>query len=291
MPRQNEIILAVVNPISGNNDKEPIIKLIKSKLSASQSLDILETTGQNDKEAINRAIQRIKPHRIIAVGGDGTIKLIAETYPEERPIIGIIAAGSANGLATDLDLPDNLEDAVSVALGNRCIELDNLCIGDHLCLHISDMGLNANLISHYSDQSVRGYLGYALSMLPTLPTVNDLYKFQIVTPSKTMETEAIMVAFANCKMFGTGVIINPDAKVDDGKFEVLIFKNFNALEVIKTLQGNISMNPEFVEVIQTTEVKVSCDRPIPFQIDGESCGNITETYVKIIPGNMKVAVG
>src|SRR5690606_2064795 len=152
---------------------------LKSKISGSQSLDLLTTSGHSDKEAVKSALRRIKPHRIIAVGGDGTIKLIAETYPAERPIVGIIAAGSANGLATDLNLPADMEDAVSVALGNHYIELDILCIGDHLCLHISDMGLNANLISHYSDQPFRGYLGYALSILPTLPTVNELYKFKI----------------------------------------------------------------------------------------------------------------
>jgi len=291
MPRQIEKILVVVNPISGGNDKGPIIELLKSKLWANQSLDIMETSGNNDKEAVHQAIQRFKPHRIIVVGGDGTIKLIAETYPAERPIIGIIASGSANGLATDLALPDSMEEALSVALSNHFIELDILSIGDHLCLHISDMGLNANMISHYADHSVRGYLGYALSVLPTLPAVNDQYKFRIETPSTTLVTDAIMVAFANCKMFGTGVIINPDAKVDDGKFEVLIFKSFNALEVLKTLQGNISMNPEFVEIIQTTKAKVTSDRPVPFQIDGEPYGEVIEISVKIIPGNIKVAVG
>jgi len=290
MDKETEKILLVVNPVSGNEDKDPIIAMIKDHLTSHQSLDILKTTGENDEEAVNGAIRQVKPNRIIAVGGDGTIKLIAEADAAENPIIGIIAAGSANGLATDLELPESMEECVTIALGNQFIEVDSLCIGDQLCLHISDMGLNAELIRRYSNLPVRGYLGYALSAIPTLTKADNQFVFHIETPTQTMKTEAIMVSFANCKKFGTGVTINPNGEVNDGKFEVLIFKNFNPIEVIKTLNGNISMNPEFVEVIQTTEVKVTVDRPIPFQIDGEVCGNITEISVTIIPGNMKVAV-
>ncbi len=285
-----EKILAVVNPVSGNKDKEPIISMIKNQLSSNQCLDILRTTGQNDMERINEAIQKTEPHRIIAIGGDGTIKLIAEAESSADRIIGIVPAGSANGLATELNLSNEPEEAVKIALSNDYKEADVLCIKDQLCIHISDMGLNAELISQYSNQPVRSFLGYALSALPTLPKAKNKYLFTIKTPDSTHEKEAIMVAFTNCRKFGTGVTINPNGIINDGKFEVLIVKTFNALEVLKTLNDDIPIDREFIEVIQTTEVSVRVNKSIPFQIDGEGCGHITETSVTILPAKIKVAV-
>ena len=291
MSKEHEKILIVANPVSGDIDKEPIITKIKESIKAQQSIEVLKTTGQNDKEAIDNAIKKIGPNRIIAVGGDGTIKLIAEKIQNNQKIIGIIPAGSANGLATDIGLPKNPENAIEMALGDYYIEIDNLRINDQLCLHISDMGLNAELINQYSDQPMRGYLGYALSALPTLSIADKKYNFKVEMPDQTIRTEAIMVAFTNCKQFGNGVEINPDAKINDGKFEVLIFKEFNVVEVIKTLAGKISMNPDFVEIIRTETVKVTSDQPVPFQMDGEFCDKITNVKVSVLPANMKIAIG
>ncbi len=100
-----------------------------------------------------------------------------------------------------------------------------------------------------------------------------------------------MIAFANSQKFGTGALVNPNAKIDDGKFEVLIFKELNVLEILKTLKGEIEMDTDFVEVIKTTEARVTSERQVAFQIDGESIGKIKNVSASIIPHFLEVATG
>jgi diacylglycerol kinase family enzyme len=82
------------------------------------------------------------------MGGDGTIKLVAQLIHNKIPI-GILPAGSSNGLATDLDLPIDINRALEIAIGNNIKCIDTLNINDQMGLHISDMGMNAELIKGY----------------------------------------------------------------------------------------------------------------------------------------------
>ncbi len=69
-----------------------------------------------------------KPIRILIIGGDGTIKFVAEALENEDVIFGIIPAGSANGLAVDLGLPESIEDNLTIAFNSHFIEIDMIAI-------------------------------------------------------------------------------------------------------------------------------------------------------------------
>lgn len=282
-------ILLVVNPIAGGTDKTEAIEIVKTSLESKYNLEIYNTTGNNDKAVIEDLIENTDPVRILVMGGDGTVKLVAQIVTDKIPI-GILPAGSANGLATDLELPTDLEEAISRATGNNIRCIDTLKINDQLGLHISDIGLNAELIKEFSNGKLRGHFGYALNVIPTIVKSDMPYKFNISANNKENNFEAVMVAFANSQRFGTGVTINPNGVLDDGFFEVLVFKNLDPLSVTKTLMGKIPIDSEFVEVIKTKEVTVTCDNPISFQIDGEPCDKQRKVQVTILPKNICIAV-
>ena len=174
-------------------------------------------------------------------------------------------------------------------MGDQIIKMDALRIGDSIGLHICDLGINAELIKNYSDSAVRGHFGYFVNTIPTLWEMESPYQFSISTNGEERDVAAIMVAFANSKKFGTGALVNPNGKFDDGKFEVLLFKKLDVVEVLKTLNGNIEMDSDFVEVIQTTEVRVTTQKLVSFQIDGEFYDDIDEIKVTIISGYVAIA--
>ena len=289
MPKK---ILLVVNPISGDRDKSELIRQVKTALTESTELTIYYTTGKNDSSEIKTEFEQINPDRILVAGGDGTIKLIAEALKDKKYSLGILPAGSSNGLATDLQLPtNNMQEAIEIAIGDKTNSIDALRINDQLSLHISDLGVNAELIERYSDTLIRGKFGYALNTIPTLIDSDYPYNFTIEANNETLEVEAIMIAFANSQQFGTGAVINPSGKIDDGVFEVLIFKKLDVFEMLKTLQKEVQLSSDFVEVIRTKNVKVTCSKPVSFQIDGEVCGKMTEVVVDILPKHLTIAVG
>lgn len=284
-------ILLIINPISGGSEKDDLKKKIEKSLSKrDHKLKVFETTGTSDKEKIETILDGEKYQLMLVAGGDGTIQLAAKAVADRDIAVGLIPAGSANGLASNLNIPDDLEDQIEIALGNKFIMMDILSINDHYSLHIADLGINAALIENYENSSIRGKWGYMLQTIPTLIESNLPYGFSLDLNGEKIEKEGVMVAIANAKQFATGAVINPDGKMDDGLFEVLIFKSLDVVGILKTLNENSKRDPEFVESFTTTKVTISCDKNVPFQVDGEFIGHVKKVSADVLPAKLKLMV-
>ncbi|RKS25769.1 YegS/Rv2252/BmrU family lipid kinase [Flavobacterium endophyticum] len=290
MSTQKNYIL-VVNPISGDVDKTEIIETAKNFATKENiNLAIFETTGKNDEAKIQKLLEENKAERIIVAGGDGTIKMVAEAVENHDVILGILPAGSANGLSVDLNLPDNLEENLEIAFHSNYMEMDMIAINGKKSLHLSDIGINAELIKNYENSNIRGKLGYALQAINTLTGLKDPFHAVIETSKGRIETEARMVVVANSQKYGTGVTINPHGVMNDGKFEIVILKNLDLIVFSKILSGNMPIENGDVEIISTDQAIITTDSPVSFQIDGEYCDEVSKLEVKILPNQMKVAI-
>jgi diacylglycerol kinase (ATP) len=287
--KSNIKLLLVINPISGGSDKDNIIKEIDDIVQNQDAvLEVYQTTGENDEEHIKNIIKTKSIERILVAGGDGTIQLVAKAVLGLNIPLGIIPTGSANGLASNFKLPDNLEEQVNIIFGNHFIDMDVISVNNHLCLHIADIGINAHLIKNYENSSLRGKLGYALQTIPTLIESDLPYHFSINLNGETIQKEGIMIAIANAKQFGTGAVINPEGMMDDGIFEVLIFKKMNVIDILKTLSETSERDPEFVESFATKQVTVHCNKKVHLQVDGEYLGEVNTIEAQIEPSKIRI---
>ncbi len=283
--------ILVVNPISGDLDKSEIVdKTLAFAAESNVEIILYETSGDNDEKAIRTLYFLHKPERVIIAGGDGTIKMVGETLENQDVILGILPAGSANGLAVELNLPTTLEENLAVAFHNHFIEMDMVSINGKKSLHLSDIGLNAELVKNYQNSSTRGKLGYALQVIPTLNEIQEPFLAKIEVNNQTFECAAQMIVIANCQKYGTGVTINPGGLVNDGKFEIVILKNLDLMVFGKIITGNIPLSSEDVEIISTDQATITTNLPVSFQIDGEYIGEETQLNIKILPSQMKIAI-
>lgn len=289
-PKKN--ILMVVNPISGGLDKEEIVEAARLYCKERNlNLEIFYTTAKDDRKELNRLYQKFLPQRIIIVGGDGSIKLVADALQNVDVIFGILPAGSANGLSVDLNFSKTLEDNIIAAFENDPIEIDMVCINGHKSLHLSDLGLNAELIKNYQNSGIRGKMGYILQTINTLIDEELPFNAVITTPEGTTEVNSKMIVIANSQKYGTGVVINPIGRLNDGKFEIVILKNLNLILFSKIVMGNMPFGShEDVMIISTSEAKITTDVPIHFQIDGEYYGLVSALDIKVLKNNFKLAV-
>lgn len=283
--------LLVVNPISGDVDKSEI--LLKTMAFADEfdvEIIVYDTTGNDDEAAIKEMYKEHKPERILIAGGDGTIKMVGEALEKQDVIFGILPAGSANGLSVDLNLPTTLEETLDVAFHNHFMEMDMISINGKKSLHLSDLGLNAELVKNYENGTTRGKLGYALQIITTLTELEEPFSAKIEANGVIIECVARMIVIANSNKYGTGVTINPDGVMNDGKFEIVILKNLDLLVFGKIITGNMPINSEDVEIISTDKATITTALPVSFQIDGEYIGQETHLEVRILPAQMKVAI-
>lgn len=284
-------VLLVVNPISGDLDKSDLLDTVQEFSAINKfNLIVYETTGEKDFAAIQSLYEEYNPERIVVAGGDGTIKMVAEAMEKHDIVIGILPAGSANGLSVDLNLPTALEENLEVAFLHHYIEMDMISINGKKSIHLSDIGINADLVKNYQESDLRGFWGYAMQAYTTLKDAEEPFSASITANNQTVKHTARMIVIANSQKYGTGVTINPNGSMNDGKFELIILKSLDLLLLGKIITGNMPIDSEDIVIISTEKAFVKTDRPINFQIDGEYCGAQNELEIHILHKQMKIAV-
>lgn len=291
---QKKRVLFVINYLSGNTPKEGIPALIqeKSAVHGFESL-IYSITGKNDEEKIAELVRKEKPEIIAAGGGDGTCNMIARIIKHTGTKMAIIPLGSANGMARELGIPKDPAVAIDLIATGSVLSIDMLRINDiHFSIHLSDVGLNAKIIRRFEKEKRRGWWGYARQLFRELFYVKK-YHFEIITDGIKYHRTAISITFANAQRFGTGAIINPLGKLNDGKFEVCIIRPFPLYYLltlsIKFFTGKIN-DSKYIQIISCREAYVKCRKKLTLQVDGEITGYTKEVRVQVLPSAVMVIV-
>lgn len=282
----------VINPISGGKEKHDWEKEIRDFMKDSKyTMEFYLLTGdKNDKASIQHYIDTIQPHTVIAVGGDGTVKFVAELIQGKSMSLGILPAGSANGMARELGLPLTAKEALEVIVSGQEKKIDLIRINnDQLCIHLSDIGINALLVKYFEQSKKRGMWGYGKAIFRVLWEKRKMY-VTINTDDGTYKRKAYMVVLANARKYGTGANINPDGDLDDGKFEVVVLRKINLLEIFKAIFTDRSFHPRRIEVFSTAQVRLSTLRKAYFQVDGEFLGKTTTVRAEVLPRALTVMV-
>ena len=235
-------LLFIINPISGGKEKQDWEKSITEYFKDKpQSIEFYLLTGKDDKVSIQHHIDSVKPDRVVAVGGDGTVKMLAEILKETDIPLGILPAGSANGMAKELEIPLEIEKALAVVTDGVCKKIDVVRINEEqICIHLSDIGLNAMMVKYFEGSKSRGMWGYGKTIFRVLWNKQKL-KVSIRTDEAAVKRKAYMVTIANARKYGTGANINPDGNVADGKFEVVVVSSTFLKFVKQSLQINLLM--------------------------------------------------
>ncbi len=162
--------------------------------------------------------------------------------------------------------------------------------GTDLCLHLSDIGINAQLVRHAQRQSWHGLLGYARAAFWSL-LHRRLLQVSIQTDEgPPVQRAAVMVVLANARLYGTGAAINPDGDIADGRFEVVVLRRLRGRELLKMFWRFRPFDPAAVEIFSTTAVSLDIRWPVDFQVDGEYRGKTTHVEVEIRPSALRVRV-
>jgi diacylglycerol kinase (ATP) len=282
-------ILFIINPVSGGKAKTDWEDQIRSTIHDSiHEMEFFLLTGKEDESSVRNHIERVKPDRVVAVGGDGTVKLVAGILRDRAIPLGILPAGSANGMARELGIPLLPADALKVVMNGAVKAIDLIYVNNNeICIHLSDLGLNAMLVKYFEGSESRGMWGYARAVLRVLWQKQKIHA-EIKTDTETVRRDAYMIVLANARKYGTGANINPDGSVADGRFEVVILRRLNLVEILKALFTNRSFDPEKFEVLSTQSVQILARHKTYFQVDGEYRGKSRQVSAKILPGALQV---
>jgi diacylglycerol kinase family enzyme len=281
--------LFVINPCSGEgciNWEEQILAYLTPLKHQLTFFTLSKNTPCNN---LHETIIKMQPSIVIAVGGDGTIRFVAKCLLNTNIPLGIIPAGSANGLAMELGMIKDLAHSLNTILIGLTKTIHAIEMNGELCVHLSDIGLNAHAMRIFEMQQQRGIWGYFLASLKVLwksPKIRAVLEFN----GQRVMVKAELIVIANSTSYGTGAIINPIGILTDSKFEIIVVKIISLFEIFKMMFSHASFDPKKIVEYQTSELILKTNKKVHFQIDGEYLGKVNEIHATIIPDAITIIV-
>jgi diacylglycerol kinase (ATP) len=284
-------VLFVVNPRSGVQPDISLDELIR-KQAALTGFDFhIYKMGNDNERCINELIHEYQPDCVAAVGGDGTVNLVAGLLANTDTPLLIVPNGSANGMAKELEIY-KVEQAIALLGTGKQKRIDLIKINGQISVHLADVGLNARIVKRFEADSRRGIMTYARHLFGEIFLMKH-YKFYIIADGTPFNRRAVSVTFANASKYGTGAVINPHGKLSDGLFELIIvkpFPNIKLLSIAWKMFFNQLHTSDYVEVLSCKEAFLRCSRRTTLQIDGEVIGRVKEFKVIMMHNALSVLV-
>ena len=276
--------LFFINPRSGSYDQQMVLRIEAYFKTLEHTIKIFELPLQCSSLMIEAQIAGFLPDRVIAVGGDGTIHLI-----NTHMLLGILPAGSANGLAKDLRLSKIFEETMAMLIAGKHKKIHVININSHHCIHLSDLGINAYALESFNQRGLHGLWKYIKAGISIL-WKSRYFNIVIQLNNTTKKLKVKMLVMANGNSYGTGAVINPIGKLDDELFEIIAIKKIALREVFKMVFTHEPYNNEKTAVYQTNELTIHSSRKVHFQVDGEYLGKVKEIKAYLIPSALSLLV-
>jgi YegS/Rv2252/BmrU family lipid kinase len=283
-------LLFIINPFSGNSNINWCDEITNYFQSLSYTFACFTVAKGCTTQTIQQQITSFSPQVVVAVGGDGTIKLVAECIMQTNIALGILPAGSANGLAKELGIPNQPQQALNTLVNGNLREIHVTEINKHLCIHLSDIGFNAYVVKQFEKQQGRGMWGYFVASFKALFNI-PLLKVLLQMDGKKQYVKAALIVIANGTTYGSGALINPTGTLSDALFEVIAVKKISLIELFKMMVTHSAYNTSKTEVFQTNNLTITSKYKVHFQVDGEYLGKVNTITARLIPKALQVIVG
>jgi diacylglycerol kinase (ATP) len=286
----------IINPISGGFSpgaarvRAQLAQTIADAQGHEVELFITEAVG-HARELAAAAVRR-GTKLVIAWGGDGTINEVASALAFGDVPMGIIPAGSGNGLARELGVDLRPECALVDALSATPRPIDVGDVEGRLFVNIAGIGVDAFVASRFSLARRRGFLGYinitARALATYVPTA-----YRMTSGGTTVTARALLVTIANSAQFGNGARIAPGARVDDGLLDLVVIEERWRLATLVQLPRLFTGTADRIRGCTTQriqEVTIEADQPMTYHVDGEPVVGGTRLVARVHPGALWVAV-
>ena len=282
--------LIIVNPSAGGGRARKVLPELEAALRA-RGLDyrlVLTTSLDHGRE---EALQAAAAGEIpVVMSGDGLIGQIGGALAGGDVPMGVIPGGRGNDLARVLGIPTEIPGAVDLlaAAATRVIDVGE--VNGRRFLGVASCGFDsdANRIANEA-RLVKGNLVYLYAALRALAAWKPT-RFEVVLDGHARWFTGYSVAAANSKAFGGGMLVAPDAELDDGRLDVVWVSEVAKLRYLanlpKVFKGRHVDNEE-VTVQRAAEVTISADRPFAVYADGDHLADLPAT-IRLLPRALAV---
>ena len=215
-------IMLIVNPISGTGNKKDVPEVVERTLAAEgYSTDVRFTGGRGDATMFASEASDKGYYGVLACGGDGTVNETARALCGSQTALGILPAGSGNGLARHLGIPMDVELAMEIVCQRNVVPSDYGSVNGVPFFCTFGMGFDAAVSHRFARQNHRGLLSYVRSALSEYVQFRPT-TYTISANGKLLTEKAFLVAVCNASQWGNNAYIAPEASLTDGLLDITV---------------------------------------------------------------------
>lgn len=268
-----------------------------------------ETTIEDPGQGMARAAIADGCEVVVAVGGDGTVRAVAEGLAGTEIALGIVPQGTGNLLARNLGVPlttmtaalERVRDATPQHIDLGWVELD----GEERAFTVMvGFGIDAQMLVETNDdlKDRAGWLAYVEAMGRALQGTEMTDMVIAIDGGEPEEVRGHTMLIGNCGMLQGGIRLLPDAQLDDGLLDILLVSSEGALQWMSTLRTVVwdngirraltgsdeAVSTDSAQHLAVESISVRLAQPLVFEIDGEEMGEVTEFAVRVQAGALTV---
>ncbi|NQX05580.1 NAD(+)/NADH kinase [Rathayibacter sp. VKM Ac-2856] len=267
------------------------------------------------REALEQGVDMV-----IAAGGDGTVRVVAEALQDSKASLALLPSGTGNLLARNLNLTlDDIDNALTVAFSGRDRAIDIGVIDIETSkgrdrrsyVVMAGLGIDAKMLANTDDDLKKraGWLAYVDALRKALLDKNQLEFRYSLNGAKTRKVRAHTIIVGNCGALPANILLLPDAAVDDGEFDIVLLRPegfFGWVQIIfkvvwengvlrrsgvvgKKLMG-LTKEVSALRYVKGHELVVRLERPQEIELDGDPFGSTSAFRTWIEPGGLTVRV-
>ncbi len=284
----------IANPTAGRGRGSTTARRIEELLRESKEDFHLQLT-KKPKEAIELARRASGKHeRVIAIGGDGTIREVLQGVYEGKSTLGIIPSGTGNDYARGLGIPFDTKEALDVILQGYLQPMDLGVDQDNFFGVLNSVGFPVSVmenVNYTKNKKTRGPLAFLMGIYQALKDLTS-YPMEVTVDGKSYEYDAAAAIVMNMPYGGGGLKFAPEENAKSGHLSLVMIGEVTKRELLVTLPktywgGHVKHRK--VHVYQGTSIKVTPATSLKQMLDGD-IERKNSISARIMPAALQVLV-
>lgn len=286
-------LMVIVNPLSGTQNKKNVPRLVEKELDHEKyDIHISSVARENHVRDLCREAVSAGYYGVVAVGGDGTMNGAAEGLRGSAVALGVIPAGSGNGLARHLGMPMSIKKALQVINLDNVEPLDCCTLNERTFVCTCGVGFDAQVAHEFAKKHQRGLVTYVRTAFQVYSRF-QCERYRLTIDGHTVEEDAFVIACANASQYGNNAYIAPHASMQDGVLDVTVIKPFSRIKsaliglelFIKRIDKDVS-----IHTYRGREVTIERMSAGPMHIDGEPIEMPARVTARCLPQAIRAFV-
>ncbi len=283
-------VCLIVNPSAGGGRTARLLPAVEAALRGHGLAFRVERT-HSIEHARELARSSLEAGEVAAaMGGDGLISAVAGELRHTDGVLAVLPGGRGNDFARKLGLGSDPVAACDVLAEAREQRVDVADVNGHAYLGIASSGIDSDCGDIANATRLKlGQFVYAYAVLRALRVWRPA-RWEVVIDGAPRSFTGYSVAVANSGVFGGGMYLAPDAKLDDGLLDVVMIHDLpkrTYLAALPKVFTGAHVREPGVEICQAREVAFHADRPFNVQADGDPIADLPAT-VRVQPGALRV---